>query len=214
MLHDLEKKTTILTRVSCEAIRHVTGDNIQHDDVIKVQGTKCFLCSFSLVILSRKRSKDKPGITKGIKASQLNKNSMYKYRLRNKNNINKSEYRANCNKLTKIIRQAQIMYFNEILYNHHNSAQMLWKYFGKSLNPKRIKRKDVPNRLLYEDEILSGSQNIADCFNDFSALLVKKNYQPKLKEMTCKDIGIIWSTSVKIPFFLISGDKWGSSFAS
>ena len=67
------------------------------------------------------------------------------------------------------------MHYNEILYNHHNSAQMLWKYFGKSLNPKRIRRKDVPNRLLYEDKIHSGSQNIADCFNDFfSALLVKK----------------------------------------
>ena len=33
----------------------------------------------------------------------------------------------------------------------------------------------------------------------FSALLVK-NYLTKLKEMTCKDIGIIWSTNVKIPF--------------
>ena len=59
------------------------------------------------------------------------------------------------------------MHYDEILYNHHNSAQMPWKYFGKSLNPKRIRRKDVPIRLLYEDKIHSGSQNIADCFNDF-----------------------------------------------
>ena len=64
---------------------------------------------------------------------------MYKYLLRNKNNINK--YRAYCNKLTKIIIQAEIMHYNIILHNHHNSAQMLWKYFGKSLNPKKDKEK-------------------------------------------------------------------------
>ena len=99
---------------------------------------------------------------------------MYKSLLRNKNNITICEYRAYCNKLTKIIRQAEIMHYNEILYNHHNSAQMLWKYFRKSLNPKRIKRKDVPNRLLYDDKIHSGSQNKADCFNDFFCTVGKK----------------------------------------
>ena len=138
----------------------------------KVQNA--FYVAFPLVKLSRKRSKDKPWITKGIKTSILRKNSMYKSLVRNKNNINKCEYRAYCNKLTKIIRQAEIMHYNEILYNHHNSAQMLWKYFGKSLNPRRIRRKDVPNRLLYEDKIHSGSQNIADCFNDFFCTVGKK----------------------------------------
>ena len=65
---------------------------------------------------------------------------MHKFIVRNKNNIKKCEYRAYCIKLTKIIRQAEIMHYNEILYNHHDSAQMLWKYFGKSLNSKRIRR--------------------------------------------------------------------------
>ena len=99
---------------------------------------------------------------------------MYKSLLRNKNNINKCKYRADCNKLTKIIRQAEIMHYNEILYNHHNSAQMLWKYFRKSLNPKRISKKDVPNRLLCKDKIHSGFQNIADCFSDFFCIVGKK----------------------------------------
>ena len=65
----------------------------------KVQNA--FYVAFPLVKLSRKRSKDKPWITKGIKTSMLRKNSMYKSPLRNKNNINKCEYRAYCNKLTK-----------------------------------------------------------------------------------------------------------------
>ena len=33
-----------------------------------------------------------------------------------------------------MIRQAEIVHYNKILYNHHNSGQMLWKYIGKSLN--------------------------------------------------------------------------------
>ena len=73
-----------------------------------------FYVAFPLVKLSRKRSKDKPWITKGIKASKLRKNSMYKYLLRNKNNINKSEYRAYCNKLTKIIRRAEIIWSTSV----------------------------------------------------------------------------------------------------
>ena len=65
----------------------------------KVQNA--FYVAFPLVKLSRKRSKDKPWITKGIKTSILRKNSMYKSLLRNKSNINKCEYRAYWNKLTK-----------------------------------------------------------------------------------------------------------------
>ena len=121
---------------------------------------------FPLTKMSKKSVKDKPHITSGIKVSIKFKNKLYKKYKENKNEVNRAAYNRFKNHTTKTIRNAEKMYYKKIISSHNNSTTNLWKIFGKILNKKKVKHKNISS-LLINDVKITDPQVITDSFNNF-----------------------------------------------
>ena len=58
------------------------------------------------------------------------------------------------------------MYYKNIINSHNNSSKNLWKIFGKILNKKKVKHKNISN-LVINDTKITKPQEISDSFNSF-----------------------------------------------
>ena len=121
---------------------------------------------FPLTKMSKKSVKDKPHITSGIKVSIKYKNKLYKKYKENENEVNRAAYNRFKNHTTKTIRNAEKMYYKKIINSHNNSTTNLWKIFGKILNKKKVKHKNISS-LLINDVKITEPQEITDSFNNF-----------------------------------------------
>ena len=116
--------------------------------------------------MSKKVYKDKPHITAGIKVSIKHKNRLYKKFLENPTEVNRAAHNRFKNQTTKTIRNAEKMYYKNIINSHNNSSTNLWKIFGKILNKKKVKHKNISN-LEINDTKITKPQEISDSFNTF-----------------------------------------------
>ena len=89
---------------------------------------------FPLVRLSRKRSKDKKWITSALKNSIKHKDKLCKKQSTQPTNQNKKNYTLYRNELTKLLRQAEIMYYKNQMSDKKTSVTNFWKLFGQTLN--------------------------------------------------------------------------------
>ena len=81
---------------------------------------------FPLVRLSRKKAKNKPWITPGIKASIKNCSELHKkYNARKTDTTREHAWKSYKHELTKCIRAAETQYYRELLADHKNSCQNL-----------------------------------------------------------------------------------------
>ena len=69
--------------------------------------------SFPFKKLSRKRAKDKPWITSGLKQSIKQKHTLYQKYIFNQTEENKTVYKIYKNKLRSVIRKAEAEYYKE-----------------------------------------------------------------------------------------------------
>ena len=76
---------------------------------------------FPLTRMSKKVYKDKPHITSGIKVSIKFKNKLYKKFKENSNEVNRAAYNRFKNQTTKTIRNAEKMYYKNIINSQNNS---------------------------------------------------------------------------------------------
>ena len=79
--------------------------------------------------MSKKVYKDKPHITAGIKVSIKHKNRLYKKFQENSTEVNRAAYNRFKNQTTKTIRNAEKMYYKNIINSHNNSSTNLWIFF-------------------------------------------------------------------------------------
>ena len=121
---------------------------------------------FPFVRMSKKAMNDKCHVNSGIKVSIGHKDRLYKKYLENSNEVTHAIWRRFKNKLTETIRNAEKLYYKKIISNHKNSTTQLWKTFGKILNQKKVKHKNISN-LLINDKKVTEPQVIADSFNNF-----------------------------------------------
>ena len=91
--------------------------------------------------MSRKRAKDKPWITSGLKSS-IKKKHIYRRFLLDKSDKSHMEYKTYNNKLRTIIREAEISYCKKLFNKKENGIRQMWKTFSPILN----KKKNKPNQ--------------------------------------------------------------------
>ena len=119
--------------------------------------------SFPLVNLSRKRAKDKPWITIGLKKSIKEKHRLFRIYKFNHSVENEQKYKKRYdNELRTIIIQSEINYFKEMFDNKKNSIKMLWSNLGHILSPNKRRKSNSIDRLL----ITNDDSEIADSLNE------------------------------------------------
>ena len=97
---------------------------------------------FPLVRLSRKKAKNKPWITPGIKASIKNCSELHKkYNARKTDTTRELAWKSYKHEITNCMRAAETQYYRGLLADHKNSCQNLWIFFGKILKKSKNKQK-------------------------------------------------------------------------
>ena len=120
---------------------------------------------FPLVRLSRKKFKDKPWITNGIKVSIRHRNKLYKRYIENRTVTNEQNWKKFRNKVTDCIRTAETHYYRTILTEHGNNCQNLWKIFGKMI--KKNRNKVNIDKLKVGNQLVNNPKQITESFNNF-----------------------------------------------
>ena len=130
--------------------------------------------SFPVVKVSRKRQKDKPWVTKGIKTSIKTKHRLYRISLKSESIYCTRKYKRYRNILCKCLKDAEVAYYKELFDNTRNSAYHLWNELGKIINPGKRKKDSGISKLLYEGRCLKNNEDISNCMNKFFCSVGKK----------------------------------------
>ena len=93
--------------------------------------------SFPFKRLSRKRAKDKPWITTGLKESIKQKHLLYQKFTFDSSEENKVAYKIFKNKLRTVIRKAEAEYYKNVFNSKGQSMKEMWKELGNLLNTKK-----------------------------------------------------------------------------
>ena len=121
--------------------------------------------SFPFLKLSRKRSKDKPWITTGLKQSIKQKHLLHQQYLFYSTELNNQIYKIFKNKLRTLIRKAEAGYYKESLNYKTQSMKQLWMELGNLLNTNRKKSNNSINKIIVDNKILSNDKDIANALN-------------------------------------------------
>jgi len=126
----------------------------------------------------------KSWITKGIKISCANKRKMY---LESRNSTNadfKNHYKTYCQVLSKVIKTAKNLYYNNCIAQADNKQKVTWNVINTLTNAKTTNTKDPPN--------LNGNSftSIANVFNTYFTSMADTlltNKFPKLDTIKTND---------------------------
>ena len=121
--------------------------------------------SFPFVQVSRKRMKDKPWITKGLKISIRKCHRLYKQTFTDVNIHTKEAYKKYKNLLRKCLRITENNYYMRIFDNAKQSAFALWKNLGPVINPGKKKRSTGISKLLFQGQFTKAPHEIANNMN-------------------------------------------------
>merc|ERR1712208_14857 len=93
---------------------------------------KMYEACFPLKRLSRKRSRDKPWISNGIKKSINRRNNLYRKKIQNPTLENTRKFTNYRNILNSCIEQAEVTYYQEIFSDRQTGIKTFWKTFGQT----------------------------------------------------------------------------------
>ena len=89
-------------------------------------------------------NKPKPWLTRGLINACRKKNSLYVAFLRSKLQTDEQKYKLYKNKLTKVLRNAEKMYYNEQLMKQKNNMKGTWKILNEVIRGISI-LSDIPD---------------------------------------------------------------------
>ena len=120
---------------------------------------------FPLVNVSRKKSKDKPWITPGLKKCIVKKNKLLMEKV-NSTCAQKLVYIENYKKFVdNLIVNVKLQYYQDVFDNKKNSVKLLWDEFGPILGKKGAKKKNNIVKLIVNKKQLTDSSDIANAMN-------------------------------------------------
>merc|ERR1712179_118848 len=120
---------------------------------------------FPKVRLSRKKAKDKNWITTGIKNAIKHRNQLYKIKIKEDTEENVNNWKNYKNILNKIIKNAQKVYYQNLIKQHNNNCIGLWKTLGKIISKKN--KQSTINNLKINNTTINDPEQIANTINDF-----------------------------------------------
>ena len=132
-----------------------------------------FEIAFPLVRVSRKRSHDKPWITKELKESIIYNHKLYRKSLTGTIG-DVTLYKRYNTLLRKRKYKAEVQYYNELFDNSKNSIYNLWKSLGHVINPNKKRSSHGINKLLINGNYLTDSSEIANAINEHFCSIGRK----------------------------------------
>ena len=123
--------------------------------------------SFPLKRLSRKRAKDKPWITAGLKQSIKQKHLLYQQFVfvNDRTEENKVAYKTFKNKLRSVIRKAEADYYKEAFPSKSKSIKEMWKEQGDLLRTTKRKQGNPISKLMVNNVEITKDKDIANTLN-------------------------------------------------
>ena len=129
--------------------------------VIKQKFETCF----PMIRVSRKRLKDRPWITVGLKSSINKSHRLYRTTLQDSCHHMKSKYKRYKAILRNCLKVAEQNYYCQLFDDTKQSAYNLWKNLGPVINPNRKKRQRMINKMCFDGEYVTVDQDIANQMN-------------------------------------------------
>ena len=120
---------------------------------------------FPKVKMSRKKAKDKPWITEGLKTSIKTRNKLFENYHKNKTEENEKKGKTYRNNFLAIVCEAEVSYYKNLITKHNNSCNSMWKIFGNILKNKSCSTKVT--KLKCEGKTLIKPNDISEAFNNF-----------------------------------------------
>ena len=130
--------------------------------------TKCFDDCFPLKQLPKKRLKDKPWMSKGLRRCIRKKNKLYKLSLSRKETVMIDKYKKYKNILTKCLRTAEENYFKSILNEKANAVFRMWAILGPMLNPNKKRTScNIAKLVDKSNRTITSNKDIANTLNNY-----------------------------------------------
>ena len=145
---------------------HNNHDVNHNYDIFSSNYYRLFNKYFPFIKISRKKFKDKPHITNGIKVSIKHRDKLFRKYHDNPNDINKMIWKKFRNKTNEIIKRAEQLYYSSKINKHNSNCRELWKTFGKILNKNKIKHNSIVT-LSINNKIISNKKHIVEEFNKY-----------------------------------------------
>ena len=121
--------------------------------------------SLPLVKVSRKRIKNKPWVSKGIKISIKQNHRLYRASLISNNAPAVVKYKRYNNVLNRCIKEAEVTYYHRLLQDTKTSSYNIWKHLGAIINPYKKKRICHISELLCDGNIITDDKLLSDSMN-------------------------------------------------
>ena len=129
---------------------------------------KLFNFCFPYKKLSRKKSKHKKWITRGLLVSIRHKNRLYKKYLDKPNNeTRRVAYRRYSNKLTNILRLSEKHYYTQLLLKEKTSSHNLWKVYRQLMGKKSRETNSAIEKVISKNRMLTDKLGISNEFNNY-----------------------------------------------
>jgi len=142
-------------------------------DLFHDKFTKTYEECFPIKTVSRKRSKDKKWLTKGLLISIKHKNRLYRQHLKNRSNISLAErYKTYKNRLTNLLKKAEKEYYVARLTRDKSNINDIWKVYAEILGQKRKCSTNV-EKLMKDHKTITDPTDISEAFNDYFANIGK-----------------------------------------
>lgn len=134
-----------------------------------------FNICFPFKRISRKNSKRKDWLTKGLLISIRHKNRLYRrHREKPNNESRKAAYKNYSHKLINLLRKAEKDFYTKLLISEKASLQNIWKIYRHLMGKNKNKTTSIINKLVTEDGIVTGNTTIANAFNDYFCTVGQK----------------------------------------
>ncbi|CAL4095019.1 unnamed protein product [Meganyctiphanes norvegica] len=121
---------------------------------------------FPLIQISRKKFKEKNYITNEIKTMINKRNKLYTIYINDRNETNKENWRKMRNKTNQAIKNSEIKYYKDLIIEHGNNCQAMWKTLGHIIGNKKNK-KTIINSLTLDQKQLTSQLEISEGLNNY-----------------------------------------------
>ena len=141
---------------------------------------QAFNIAFPMRQLSRKRAKDKKWMTSGLRKSINHKNYLYKLSITKPSTKNTEKYKIYKNRLTKCLKQAEEIYYMNIIESEKKNLKNMWDTIGHIINPHKMRRQTTIKKLIINNDEYSENKAIANKINEYFST-VGENLAGKFK---------------------------------
>ena len=162
--------------------------------------TDKFKRCFPLVNVSRRRLRDKPWVTKGIKNSIKKSHRLYRSSIGNSSQENITKYKMYKIVLRKGLKFAEEPYYHQLYDDTKQSTYNLWKCLGPVFNPAKTRKQTSINKIFHQDKYITDIHDIADIMKTYFCEISKK--LRKIWQSRAMHTDNIFQIESKVRFYL------------